>query len=143
MNKWDARFMDMAMLVATFSKDDSTKVGSVIVDPCNRVVSVGFNGAPRGVSDTYRDRDQKLRRTLHAESNALSFAHRDVDGCTAYVTHPPCSNCAALLIQRGIARVVFPEPSEGFLSRWQISYDESIDMFMEASVAVCILKGTP
>lgn len=134
--KWAERFMAMAHLVATWSKDESTKVGCCLVDSANRVISLGFNGPARGVLDGYKDRDQKIRRTLHAESNALSFAHRDVVGCTAYVTHPPCSNCAAMLIQRGVAKVVFPPPSEDFMSRWLISYTESMEMFSEAGVQV-------
>jgi dCMP deaminase len=134
--KWDQRFLDLAQLVGSWSRDPSTRVGCCITDPFNRVVSLGFNGFPKGVSDEILDRDQKLRRTIHAEPNALHFAHRDVTGCTAYVTHPPCSNCAASLIQRGIGRVVYPAPDEGFRERWQVSYAESLAMFSEAGVIV-------
>lgn len=136
MTKWDKRFIQLATLVASWSKDPSTQVGCAIADSRNRLVSVGFNGAPRGVGDVFSDRDQKLRRTIHAEPNALAFAHRDVAGCTAYVTHPPCSNCAGALIQREIARVVYPAPSEDFKSRWAVSYEESLQMFREAGVIV-------
>ena len=51
MNKWDMRFLELAALVATWSKDPSTQVGAVIVDSAKRIVSVGFNGAPRGVQE--------------------------------------------------------------------------------------------
>ena len=109
-DKWDARFLEQAELIAGWSKDPSTGVGAVIVDPKNRVVSQGFNGFPRACADDadlLADRDEKLRRTLHAEQNALLFAHRSVEGCTVYVTHPPCARCAAMLIQSGIKRVVY------------------------------------
>lgn len=136
-SKWDVRFLELAALVATWSKDPSTKVGCCIVDTRNRLVSLGFNGPPRGVADNFADRDQKLRRTIHAEPNALAFAHRDVAGCTAYVTHPPCSNCAGALIQREITRVVYPAPNAEFRERWKVSYEESLEMFSEAGVQVC------
>ncbi len=127
--------MELAHLVATWSKDASTQVGSVIVDDKNRIVSVGFNGSPRGVEDA-KDRPSKLMRTIHAEANALHFAARSVEGCTVYVTHPPCAHCAGHLIQRGIACVVFHVPSEDFLSRWQDNYNEAVAMFAEADVTV-------
>ena len=106
MNKWDSRFLDLAKLIATWSKDSSTKVGSAIVDQKNRVVSLGFNGYARGVHDSPHDRDKKLRLTIHAEENSLLFAKQDLEGYTLYVTHHPCARCAAKIIQAGISRVV-------------------------------------
>ena len=93
--KWDYRFLDLAAVVASWSKDGSTKVGAVITDPDHRVVSLGFNGFPRGLDDVDLPREEKLRRTLHAEENALLFASRPLDGCSIFVTHPPCARCAA------------------------------------------------
>lgn len=121
MSKWDRRMLGLVNLVATWSKDPSTGVGAVIVDAKNRVVSLGYNGFPRAVCDSDEalfDRDEKLRRTIHAEENALLFAGRPVEGCTLYVTHPPCARCAAKVIQAGIARVVAQMPAEGFGERW-------------------------
>jgi len=77
MSKWDSRFMDLARLVASWSKDPSTQVGAVIVDQDKRIVSTGFNGFPRCVNDSPVDREVKLLRTIHAEENALLFARRD------------------------------------------------------------------
>ena len=102
MSKWDRRMLGLVNLIATWSKDPSTGVGAVIVDAKNRVVWLGYNGFPRAVCDSDEalfDRDEKLRRTIHAEENALLFARGPVDGCTIYVTHPPCARCAAKLIQ--------------------------------------------
>ena len=85
MNKWDARMLALVDLVASWSKDPSTQVGAAIVDSKNRVVSLGFNGLPRAVRDSdVLERDEKLRRTIHAEENALLFASRSVEGCTIY-----------------------------------------------------------
>ena len=107
--KWDNRFLDMAKLVATWSKDPSTNVGAVIVDNDNRVISLGYNGFPKKILDNGRleNRDQKYNIVVHAEANALLFANKSVSGCTLY-TYPfqPCSRCASLIIQSGIKRVV-------------------------------------
>lgn len=134
LNKWDARFTALAALVATWSRDSSTGVGCVIVDPKNRIVSVGFNGYPRGVPDVAHDRDERLRRTIHAEENALLFSGRSVEGCTIYVTHPPCSRCAAKIIQAGITRVVSPIADAAFLERWALDVVSATQMFDEAGV---------
>jgi len=133
-DKWDLRFLALSQHIAGWSKDDSTQVGAVIADPDRRVVSIGFNGYPKGVADQILSREQKLLRTVHAEANALHFANRDVHGCSIYITHPPCCNCAAHLIQRGISRVIFYAPSPYFLERWGDSFKESLRMFREAKV---------
>jgi len=135
MNKWDRRFIGLANLVATWSKDPSTGVGAVIVDPKNRIVSVGFNGFPRAVRDddaVLENRDEKLRRMIHAEENALLFAGRSVEGCTILVTHPPCARCAAKIIQAGITRVVSRPPWNAFTERWADDMRSAADMFTEA-----------
>ena len=136
LSKWEKRFMDMARLVATWSRDPSSKVGAVIVDRRKRVVSVGFNGFPAGVDDTIVSREQKILRTVHAEGNAILFAQRDLTGCTIFTTHPPCAQCAALIVQSGITRVVSPIPTQDFASRWKDHCDEALTMFAEAGVQV-------
>lgn len=138
MTKWDNRMLALVTLVASWSKDPSTKVGAAIVDKQNRIVSLGFNGFPRAVSDHFdnlTDRDEKLRRTIHAEENAILFAERPVTGCTIYVTHPPCARCAAKIIQSGIIRVVSNPPSFEFRSRWSNDMHSALSMFAETNVA--------
>lgn len=133
---WDDRFMQMAALVATWSKDPAGKVGAVIVDSSNRVVSIGFNGFPRGTSDSqdlYEDRDEKIRRVMHAEANAILFAQRDLSGCTLYSTRQPCGQCAAMAIQAGISRVVY---LKSISERWKDDYETSRSLFKEAGVNV-------
>ncbi len=80
-SKWAVRFFQMAELVGSWSKDPSTQVGAVITHG-NRIVSVGFNGYPHGISDSadIDDREMKLLKTLHAEENAILFAKRDLSG---------------------------------------------------------------
>lgn len=141
MTKWDARFLQLASVVASWSKDPSTRVGAAIIDDKQRVVSLGFNGYPRGVEDRMDvPREAKLARVIHAEPNAILFAQRDLTGCSIYVTRPPCSNCAALIIQSGIARVVYEAPDPAFMVRWRESVDASLAMFAEAGVDVLSLE---
>lgn len=135
--KWDTRMLQLAALTATWSKDPSTKVGAVITDGANRVVSQGYNGLPRGVSDDpaiLADRDEKLRRTIHAEMNAVLFAGRPLTGYTIYVTHPPCARCAAVLIQAGIRRVVTTDRVLG--AHWAAELASSERMLREAGVQI-------
>ena len=76
-DKWDRRFVDLARYVASWSKDPSTKTGAVIVDDYNRIVSVGYNGFPRGIRDDEErlsNRDVKLSLMVHCEINAIIFA---------------------------------------------------------------------
>src|SRR4051812_43949974 len=100
--KWDRRFLQMARLVASWSKDPSTKCGAVIVRPDKTVASVGFNGFPKGTNDDdelYADRETKYSRVVHAEQNALIFAREPLDGYTMYTWPqgfgPTCDRCAA------------------------------------------------
>ena len=102
-------------MVANWSKDPSTKCGAVITHPDHRVVSVGFNGFPKGTSDDielYNNRDEKYRRVVHSEKNAILFAKGiDLNDCIMYIVPmPPCSQCAGMIIQSGIKRVVTIEP---------------------------------
>jgi dCMP deaminase len=136
--KWDTRFLSLAAHISAWSKDPSSQVGAVITDG-NRIISLGYNGFAAGVHDTperLADRNCKLNLTIHAEENAMIFANRDLKGCTVYVTHPPCPRCASKLIQDDIARVVFINPSEDFLSRWADDLMLSKEMYAEAGIEI-------
>lgn len=144
--RWDARFLEMAELVATWSKDPSTKVGAILVDPARRVTSTGYNGFPRGVDDSwerYADREQKYAMVVHAELNAILTAcsgGMDVMGCTLYVTRAPCAECAKSIIQAGIVRVVWASDTDPAMSiRWADSRATMRTMFDESGVDVEIL----
>lgn len=139
--KWDSRFMDLARLVSTWSKDPSTKVGCVIADEGNRIISTGYNGPPRGVRDDnyLGDRDTKLGVTLHAEHNAILWADRSLVGTTLYVyPFPPCAHCAAQIVQVGIARVVF-HPRH--VERWADSFELAANLLHDAGVTATVLQG--
>ena len=119
---WDLRFLRMAELVSTWSKDPSTKTGAVIALPDHRVASLGFNGFPKGMEDRaewLENREEKYSRIIHCEMNALMFAGRDVAGCTLYTwPFPSCDRCAVHMLQAGIRRFVAPIPSPELQERW-------------------------
>lgn len=77
---WDDRFLELATVISSWSKDPSTQVGAVIVDDDNRVISIGYNGFPKGIKDDHRlsNRDLKYEMVVHAEANALLFANAPV-----------------------------------------------------------------
>jgi len=117
---WDKKFIALAEHVSGWSKDPSSKVGACIIGDRRRVVSLGFNGFPRGIEDTaerLNDRAVKYRLVAHAERNALDNAETSVIGATLYVTRHPCSECAKSIVQKGIARVVY-QPHSDFDARW-------------------------
>ncbi len=142
MSKWSERFMHLAEHVATWSKDPSTQVGCVIVDKHNRVVSLGFNGFPRGIkdlADRYEDKETKYLFVAHAERNALDNAPLSVEGCTLYSPLLPCNECAKSIIQKGITKVVSYEPTE---DRPYLRWDITKQMFLEAGVQLYLINKT-
>ena len=118
---WDECFMGLAKLNAMRSKDPSKQVGACIVDSENKIVSLGYNGFPIGVSDddfpwgkTGELSKNKHGYVCHAEANAiLNSKGINLKGCTVYVTLFPCNECAKLIIQAGIKKVVYEEMKEG------------------------------
>lgn len=125
-DKWDLRFLSSAREISSWSKDPRRKVGCVIIDDDYNQLSGGFNGFPRGIADDHRldDRPVKNRMIVHAEANAVAAAARNghsLKDATVYITHAPCPQCACLLIQAGVVRVVYskqkdsnPEDEEDF-----------------------------
>lgn len=140
MTNWDIRFLELAQHISNWSKDPSTKVGAVISDRKNRIISIGYNGFPRGIDDDERliDRDKKLAMILHAETNALIFANKSLEDTVIY-TYPfmPCSVCAASIIQTGISRVVSVINEN---PRWAENFKLSQKMFEEADVELYLYK---
>lgn len=137
--KWDRRFIDLMKVAEGWSKDPSTKVGAVIVRPDLTVASIGYNGFPRGMSDDadlYFDRPTKYSRIVHGEMNAILNAHGSVDGCTLYVPFPPCDRCAVHVVQAGIKRVVYIEPTADIKSRWADAFVATAAIFADAGIEV-------
>lgn len=117
-SSWDETFMLHAVVAANRSKDPSSQVGAILVGEKNRILSLGYNGAPNSWDDDnfpwLREADTvsntKYPYVIHAETNAiLNFKgdNKDLEGATVYTTLYPCQNCAKFLAQAGIKRVVY------------------------------------
>jgi dCMP deaminase len=112
---WDEYFMGMAVLSGLRSKDPSTKVGACIVDTDNKVVSIGYNGMPRGLDESQlswnrgEDLDSKYLYVCHAEFNAIlnTRVGSALKDCKLYVTLFPCNECAKAIIQTGIKEIIY------------------------------------
>lgn len=140
--RWHKRFFILAEHVAGWSQDPSTQVGACIVNEDKQVLSLGFNGFPRGVKDLperYNDKETKYKFVSHAERNALDNAFVDVKGATLYSTLFPCNECAKGIIQKGIKKVVTTKPD---LNRTHNNLDESLQMFSEAGVELVFFNYT-
>lgn len=144
MDKWDKRFMEMTRLVGSWSScfQEARHVGAIIVRD-KRVVATGYNGAPSGIVNCV-ERGECLRRKLnipsgtkhevcyavHAEQNAIVQAAKygiPIQGATLYCTHQPCVICAKMIINSGIARVVY---EEGYPDEF------SMQLFEEAGIEI-------
>ena len=143
---WDSRWMDVARLVATWSKDRSRKCGAVIVDSRNVLVSIGWNGFPRGISDDVsarHERPAKYQWTEHAERNAIYNAAANghhTKGCIIYLPWYPCADCARAIVQSGITQVVCIEPNWGD-AVWAADFAVTREMFLECGVAQRFVLG--
>lgn len=138
--KWDERFLQLARLVSTWSKDPSTKVGAVLVSPDRLDVIIGYNGFPQRMADvpTYlNDRETKYSRMVHGEMNALLNARRSVVGYRLY-TYPfmCCDRCTPHVIQAGISALITYEATPAAMLRWDKSFTLSRLYFQEAGIPV-------
>lgn len=114
---WDTYFMSIAKLSSLRSKDPSTQVGACIVSSDNRILSIGYNGAPNGFDDEDfpweregKPVDTKYMYVCHAELNAiLNFRgnKRDLEESKLYASLFPCNECAKAIVQSGIKEVIY------------------------------------
>lgn len=114
---WDETFMNMSLLISMRSKDPNTRVGSVIVKD-NKVLGMGYNGMPFSIgenNDTIYPWDKesddiysnKHGYVVHSEVNAILNSTCSVKGATIYVSLFPCNECAKIIVQSGIKKVVY------------------------------------
>lgn len=110
--KLDCRYMRMARIWAENSYCLRRKVGALLVKD-KMIISDGYNGTPSGFENVCEDENDHTKPyVLHAEANAITKVARSnnsSEGATLYVTSSPCIECAKLIIQAGIRRVVFAE----------------------------------
>lgn len=138
---WEDTFMAIASVVRLRSKDPSTQVGACVVSADNRILSLGYNGAPNRFDDEAfpwsRDHEDDLETkypyVVHAERNAiLNFrgSLREFEGASVFVTHFPCNECAKEIVQAGIREVVYLKDSKD--STWEVIASKRI--FTETGV---------
>ena len=146
---WDELFILQAALISQKSKDPSTKVGCVIVGDDNAILSMGFNGFPRGINENEKDRwarPEKYHWIEHAERNAIYNAARNginLNGARAYLNWEPrpCADCTRALIQVGIKEIIGPDRKfAGKGAGKHYSIDHSDVMLEEAGVIVRYAK---
>ena len=139
MTDWDRRYLDLAHHISSWSKDPSRKIGAVVVGAGGQILSIGYNGFPRGIKDDERlhDRETKYPLVVHAEMNAIYNATLNgisLRDSTLYVWGlPVCSDCARGVIQVGIKRVVM-NTTEGQIGHWHEHWDRTAAMFDEAGL---------
>ncbi len=130
LKKLDERYLRMAHIWAENSYCKRRQVGALVVKD-KMIISDGFNGTPSGFENVCEDEDNVTRPyVLHAEANAitkLARSHNNSDGATLYVTASPCIECAKLIIQSGIKRVVYGE---------KYRLDDGIQLLLRAGVNV-------
>ena len=112
MQKFDRSYLRMAEIWAENSYCKRRKVGALIVKN-NMIISDGYNGTPSGFENVCEDEEGHTKPyVLHAEANAITKvakSNNSSNGATLYVTAAPCMECAKLIIQSGIRRVVYVE----------------------------------
>ena len=111
---WNEYFMGLALLSGKRSKDPTTQVGACIIDEDKKIVGIGYNGFPLGSSDDNMPwgkqgdfLETKYPYVVHAELNAILNSIKSLKGCTVYVTHFPCNECAKAIVQSKISKVIY------------------------------------
>lgn len=139
--KWDKRFLRLAREYSTWSKDPSTRIGAIAVDPDTKVIlSHGYNGFPRQLQDNpdlLHNRLSKYPRTVHAEMNVVcnsSITGTPLVGATLYCYGlPMCVHCCPIIIQAGIRKVV--ECYTEIPERWEEQTRMSRQLLKEAGIS--------
>ncbi|MCR5315117.1 MAG: dCMP deaminase family protein [Bacteroidaceae bacterium] len=125
----DQRYLRMAKIWAENSYCKRRQVGALVVKN-QMIISDGFNGTPSGFENVCEENDVTKPYVLHAEANAitkLARSHNSSDKATLYVTASPCLECAKLIIQSGIRRVIYGE---------QYRLCDGIDLLKRAGIEV-------
>lgn len=136
-----------------FSKDPSTKVGALFMYPGTmQILSMGYNGMPRGIDETKIDRwerPQKYKWTEHAERNAIYNAAQSgtsLKDSICVSTHFPCADCARGIIQSGCKMVIshdikeFESDNAETAARWKSDCDLAVEMLTEAGIQLMFIK---
>jgi dCMP deaminase len=131
--QFDKRYLEMARVWAKNSYCQRRQVGAILVKD-RMIISDGYNGTPSGFENVCEDEFGVTKPyVLHAEANAITKVARSnnsSEGATLYVTTSPCIECAKLIIQAGIKRVVFSD-------KYRI--EDGLDLLEKANIEICYL----
>lgn len=105
---WEEYALELAWVASRRSEDPYLKVGACVLRHDNSVASLGYNGAPMGVEIDWSDRDERRKRVVHAEINALRYIKPN-EGYLLACTHLPCNDCLKSIASYGITSVAFRE----------------------------------
>ena len=138
MNKWDNRWLEIAQLISTWSKDPSTQIAAIAVKD-KRLIATGYNGFPRNIkdlNDRWSNKEEKYKYVVHAEMNCIynaNYHNQSLKGSTMYVVGlPVCHECAKGIVQVGVTRVV--THYDKLPLKWSKSNSITEKMFKEAGV---------
>lgn len=130
MNRFDRSYLEMARIWAANSYCKRRQVGALLVKD-KMIISDGYNGTPSGFENVCEDENNKTKPyVLHAEANAITKVAKSGNssaGATLYVTAAPCIECAKLIIQSGIKRVVYTD---------EYRLDDGINLLRRAGIEV-------
>ena len=128
----DDRYMGLAFIHASFSKDPSTQVGAIIVNKNNEIVGTGYNGPPASINDNEIDwsRPNKYAYIKHAELNAIKHSS-ETDGTTLYVTGMPCDKCMLEIADAKISNIIYFEMNKIVDSCSMLADISKIEMALE------------
>ncbi len=133
-HKKDLRYLEMARIWAKNSYCQRRQVGALVVKD-SMIISDGYNGTPSGFENICEDENNVTKPyVLHAEANAITKLARssnNSDGATIYITASPCIECAKLIIQAGIKRVVYAE---------QYRLTDGVDLLKRANIETIYLN---
>ena len=124
---WDEYALSLARVASLRSEDPYVRVGACLLRSDNSVGGLGYNGAPRGVDINWEDRDERRKRVIHAEVNALRYSRPDECGLLA-CTHLPCNDCLRMISSYGIKKVVFAEVYERDRSSLDLAKEFNINL---------------
>ncbi len=131
--KLDERYLRMARIWAENSYCKRRQVGALVVKD-QRIISDGYNGTPSGFDNICEENNVSFPYVLHAEANAitkLARSHNNSEGSTLYVTASPCLECAKLIIQAGIKRVIYGE---------NYRLDDGIQLLKRAGIETTLME---
>ena len=139
---WEIYFMNIAELSSQRSKDPKTQVGACVVNDNNRIIGIGYNGMPNGCDDNKfpwgkgKGMDDKRLYVCHAEINAFLNSNSSTKDCSLYSTLFPCNECAKVIIQSGIKRILYKE-----IKKNRIKTKAARKMFLSSKIKIKKLKS--